>query len=125
VLIVDDDQMNIEVMDAMLESLDVITDTAISGNAAILLIEQRIEAFYRSEAPMYKLILLDYSMPEMDGPQVAIAIRNLFTNNPLVTEKDSPYICCCTAYGEEAFKRKALSAGMDDFLQKPITYAEL
>ena len=29
------------------------------------------------EAEMYKLFLLDYSMPEMDGPQVAIEIRKI------------------------------------------------
>ena len=38
---------------------------------------------------------------------------------------DTPYICCCTAYGEAAYKRKALSAGMDDFLTKPISHMEL
>jgi CheY-like chemotaxis protein len=68
VLIVDDDNMNIEVIKAMLDSLNVISDTALSGNAALSLIELRLEAVYRGEAPMYKLILLDYSMPEMDGP---------------------------------------------------------
>ena len=74
---------------------------------------------------MYKLILLDYSMPEMDGPQVAIAVRNLFKTSILVTEADTPYICCCTAYCEAAFKKQALSAWMDNFLTKPISYAEL
>ena len=125
VLIVDDDQMNIEVIKAMLEDQDVVTDTALSGNAALALVEKRLEAVYRGEAPMYKLILLDYSMPEMDGPQVAVAIRSLFRTSILVTEIDTPYICCCTAYGEAAFKKKALSAGMDNFLTKPISHAEL
>ena len=45
-----------------------ITDSALSGNTALSLMEKRLEVVYRGEAPMYKLILLDYSMPEMDGP---------------------------------------------------------
>ena len=32
---------------------------------------------------MYRIILLDYSMPEMDGPQVATEIRRLFKNSIL------------------------------------------
>jgi CheY-like chemotaxis protein len=71
---------------------------------------------------MYRLILLDYSMPEMSGPQVAISIRNMFKASVIVSEVDTPYICCCTAYGEAGFKSKALSSGMDDFLTKPISY---
>ena len=30
---------------------------------------------------MYKVVLLDYSMPDMDGPRVAIRIRELFQDN--------------------------------------------
>ena len=29
---------------------------------------------------MYKIILLDYSIDEMDGPQIASAIREMFSN---------------------------------------------
>jgi len=32
------------------------------------MIQERLELTYRGEASMYRLILLDYSMPEMDGP---------------------------------------------------------
>ena len=115
--------MNIEVIKAMLEDQDVVTDTALSGNAALALIEKRLEAVNRGEASMYKLILLDYSMPEMDGPQVAIAIRNIFKTRIILSEINTPYICCCTAYCDAAFKRQALSAGMDNFLTKPVSYA--
>jgi CheY-like chemotaxis protein len=64
-------------------------------------------------------------MPEMDGPQVAIALRSLFKANSLVTGENAPYICCCSAYDEAGFKKQALSAGMNEFLTKPVTYSEL
>ena len=48
---------------------------------------------------MYKLILLDFSMPDMNGPTVASIIRDLFDDSA-----DEPFICCCTAYGDETFK---------------------
>ena len=31
-----------------------------------------------------------------------------------------PYICCCTAYAEDVFKRAAYDAGMDNFVTKPL-----
>ena len=46
---------------------------------------------------MYKLIICDYSMPEMDGPQVARAIREMLYD---ICE---PMICCCTAYTQATF----------------------
>ena len=36
-----------------------------------------------------------------------------------------PYICCCTAYAEASFKRRAIEAGMDNFLTKPMSYKDL
>ena len=74
---------------------------------------------------MYEIILLDYSMPEMDGPQVATEIRRIFQSSILLNEDKVPYICCCTAYAEASFKRQALAAGMDHFLTKPIHAQEL
>ena len=70
---------------------------------------------------MYELILLDYSMPGMDGPQFCrklIQILNDY-NLPL------PFICCCTAYAEASFKTNALASGMDYFVTKPVSDDEL
>ena len=39
---------------------------------------------YQGKTKMYKIILLDYSMPEMDGPQVATEIRKIFQNSVLL-----------------------------------------
>jgi CheY-like chemotaxis protein len=68
VLLVDDEQMNIEVIKAMLDEQGIAADVALSGSIALSLLEQRCEEVYMGGAPMYKLVLLDYSMPDMDGP---------------------------------------------------------
>ena len=82
VLIVDDDQMNIEVISALLRQRAIKSDSALNGNEAIKLVQSRIEQVYRGQiASVYKVILLDYSMPEMDGPQVAIEIRRIFNES--------------------------------------------
>ena len=70
--------MNIEMLVSMLKVRGSKSDTAMNGKEALSKLTQRIELVYRGEASMYDIILLDYSMPEMDGPQVAIEIRNIF-----------------------------------------------
>ena len=70
-LVVDDDLMNIDVLQAMLCSLNVKSDKALSGEIALKLIQDRIQ----SGEGMYKLILLDYSMPGMNGPETARVVR--------------------------------------------------
>ena len=74
---------------------------------------------------MYKLILLDYSMPDIDGPQVALRIRQLIQDSSHLGESKVPFICCCTAYTDANFMQKAKAAGMDKFLTKPIQTEEL
>ena len=63
----------------MLECKSIMSDRALSGAQAINLFRKRIEQLKSDPSTtMYKLILLDYSMPGMDGPEVAVEIQKLF-----------------------------------------------
>ena len=66
---------------------------------------------------MYGLILMDFSMPEMDGPTCVSKVREILAE---ADAKIRPRICCVTAYKDEAFKTRALGVGMDEFMTKPI-----
>ena len=96
----------------MVKGRGVNADESLSGMEAIKLIQQRVQ----NKQAMYKLIMLDYSMPGKDGPQTSIAIRELCKGAGF----DRPYICCVTAYSEAQYKRRALEAGMDKFMVKPL-----
>ena len=77
-MVVDDEYMNIEVMRMMLEEQGYSLEGATRGTDAIDMIKKRFWQAKERKAPMYKIIFLDYSMPEMDGPMVARAIRAFF-----------------------------------------------
>ena len=49
---------------------------------------------------MYKIIFLDYSMPDMDGPQVSRELKHIFMEERI----ESPFICCLSAYTEAAYQ---------------------
>ena len=123
-LTVDDDLMNVEVINQLLEAYGVHSESALSGQRAIDMVKRRIELVQEDKATRYqvfKLILLDYSMPEMNGPEVAVEIRRIVGEAGL----DQPYICCCTAYGDESYRQEALASGMNDFITKPMDIAVL
>lgn len=102
ILTVDDDPMNIYVISEMLKTKSLKSDDAINGEAAIKKIKNRINMKAAGTGPLYKLILLDYSMPGMDGTEVAKEIHRIYRESDDVTAAEIPYICCCTAYTEKS-----------------------
>ena len=134
ILVVDDDPLNLEILQGMIEcmSSDIQCDTASSGANALTLIEIRLKEVIAGNAPMYKAILMDYSMPEMDGPCSSIAIRKLLKDH--AARKDlsqsikaqlSPFIACCTSYHEDEYVKRVYDSGMDHFMNKPVNYYQL
>ncbi len=74
------------------------------------------EALQRPDAP--SLAILDWMMPELDGPEVIRRVRDLPTDCP-------PYIIILTTKGEKANIVTGLDAGADDYLVKPFDPGEL
>ena len=70
---------------------------------------------------MYKLILLDYCMPDMDGLETAQKIRELIAMKGIT----QPHICCASAYTEPSFVKKALASGMDSYISKPVNLPDI
>ncbi|MDB4915886.1 MAG: diguanylate cyclase [Gemmatimonadetes bacterium] len=108
ILIVDDNQDNIEVLKVRLESWGYRTQTAYNGHDALKSVE-RI-------AP--DLMLLDVMMPEISGIEVARLIKS---------NKALPFIPIImqTALDSTESKVEGLEAGADDYITKPIDFAEL
>jgi len=50
-------------------------DYAVSGNHALKKIKKRIELQLTEKVSMYQLIMLDYSVPEINGPVFAKTIH--------------------------------------------------
>jgi diguanylate cyclase (GGDEF)-like protein len=74
------------------------------------------QALQQPEAPA--LVILDWEMPEMDGPEVLRRVRALETDRP-------PYILMLTSRGEKADIIAGLDAGANDYLAKPFDPGEL
>ena len=96
VLVIDDNLLNIAAIQGVLTEFDVSSQKAVSGKDALRLIESRANSYQTDKIPMFALILLDFSMPDMDGPEVFIKFRQFLTDRGF----EMPYVCCCSAYTE-------------------------
>lgn len=105
VLVAEDNIVNQMVVKAMLEKLK--CDVAIASNGKIALDK------YREFGP--QIVLMDMSMPEMDGAEATAQIRKIQDE----TGHCAPIIGV-TAHALREDKQKCLDAGMDDYLPKPV-----
>lgn len=103
VLLVDDNLVNRKVSSKILEKSHCQVTMAESGKKAIELVKNH----------NFDVILMDIQMPEMDGIAATKAIRSLGL-------KALPPIIAMTAYSMQGDKEKFISAGMDDYVSKPI-----
>ena len=108
VLIADDTEQNVELLQAYLDELGCRVVTAADGQ----------ETLDRVAEAKPDLILLDIMMPRLSGFEVCRKLKG----NPAT--RDIP-ICMVTALTEEGDIEKAVDAGTDDFLSKPINKWEL
>ena len=108
VLVVDDNQQNLELLQAYLEDMDCETVPAHDGPEALKIIGRG--------AP--DLILLDVIMPKISGLEVCRRIKN----DPKTS--DIPIIMV-TALNEFGDIERGIDSGTDDFISKPVNKLEL
>jgi putative two-component system response regulator len=108
ILVVEDDVMNSRLLTTILTRLGYTVETAFDG----------ITGFEKAESSPPDLILLDLQLPRMDGYEVARRLK-LADNTKIIP------IVVVSSFAEVENRVKALDAGADDFLSKPIDQVEL
>ncbi|MBX2860662.1 MAG: response regulator [Vampirovibrio sp.] len=109
ILLAEDNLVNQKVTVRILEKMGVKTDVAANGH----------EAIQMSSLISYELILMDCQMPEMNGFDATMHIRQRENG------KDHTPIVALTANAMKGDREACLDAGMDDYLSKPVKIEEL
>ncbi|MFZ2472396.1 MAG: response regulator [Methanothrix sp.] len=108
-MIAEDDESNRKVTFAMLKRLGYRADAVSNGREALLALERQ----------HYDIILMNLSMPEMDGLQATRQIRR--SCPPTLQPKIIALTACILPNSREI----CLEAGMNDFMPKPFKVNEL
>ncbi len=103
VLLVEDNPMNLELATDLLEACGIEVIAANSGEAAMKLAQER----------QPNLILMDLSLPGMDGLQATAALKA----NP---QTRLIPVVAVTAHAMKGDEQKALDAGCEGYITKPI-----
>lgn len=108
VLLVDDNQQNLELVQAYLDDIGCRTACATDGVEAMRMVDQ--------ERP--DLVLLDVMMPRMSGFEVCQKIKGDPSTRDIA-------VIMVTALNEVPDYERAVESGTDDFLSKPVNKIEL
>ncbi|TWT85672.1 Response regulator PleD [Posidoniimonas polymericola] len=108
VLIADDNEPNVELLEAYLAGLDIETEIAVDGQDTL----DKVAAFKPN------LLLLDVMMPKLSGFEVCQRLKS----DPATS---GVMILMVTALNELGDIERAVEAGTDDFLSKPVNKFEL
>ncbi len=111
VLLAEDNVVNQKLAFRMLERMGCSAVLAENGKDAVAIFERE---------PRFDVVLMDIQMPEMDGFEATVAIRAIekhrFSHTPIIA---------LTAHAMKGDQERCLSAGMDAYLSKPISFAQL
>ncbi|MCP5106779.1 MAG: response regulator [bacterium] len=118
ILVAEDNITNQKVALGILEKLGYRANAVANG----------LEVLSALESIPYDLILMDCRMPEMDGYEATREIRKredeAATRNPQSAARHLP-IVAMTAHVMAGDREKCLTAGMDDYIAKPVNPVEL
>ena len=112
-LLAEDNDLNAEIAMTILTAAGLKVERAADGEQCVSLLEQ-------AEAGYYDLILMDVQMPKLNGYEATRRIRALAD----AAKRTIPIVAMtANAFAED--KKKALEAGMDDFMPKPVDVKKL
>ena len=113
VLLVEDNSVNREIAQAQLAALGCTVVTAVDGAGAL--------AAWSSHH--FDLVLMDCELPDMNGREATRQIRE--REESAWGELQKSIIIAVSAHIVQEERERCLAAGMDDYLQKPFSEAEL
>ncbi len=112
VLIAEDNELNMELTEIIVNDM--------VDNAVIIKANNGREAIKQHKTHSPDIILMDVQMPEMSGYEATKQIRASYDE-----KNQSTFIIALTAATVKGEKEKALKAGMDEYLTKPLAVQAL
>lgn len=120
ILLVEDNPLNIRVAELHLKRMG--HNVVVANNG-----EHALEIMSTMPEKAFDVVLMDLEMPVMDGFEATRNIRSATMNNPELDAGPNPNvpIIAMTAHALIDVKERCLEIGMNDFVAKPVNFADL
>lgn len=106
-LVIDDDEVFCDCTLATLKTIGIDAKRALDGKTALRMMEEQ-----HMQGNDYEVLLIDWRLPEMDGIEVTRAVREKYGAKP--------HILMISATDNSEVEEKAVLAGIDRFIIKPL-----
>jgi len=108
-MVVDDNPIALQVMEEMLNHWDMrVTTCAVPADALAAVLREA------AGSDPYRLLLLDWRMPDMDGLELMRRLRHELSGEIM------PTVLITTAFGNEELRREGEALGISAFISKPL-----
>jgi CheY-like chemotaxis protein len=108
ILLIEDNEDNRDMLSRRLERKGFVVSLAVDGE----------EGVSKAKAELPDLILMDMSLPVMDGWEATKSLKN-------ITETTNIPVIALTAHAMSSDREKAIEAGCDDYDTKPVDFKRL
>ena len=115
ILVAEDNAINQKVAIGLLEKL---------GCRSVAVANNGREVLQALELVSFDIIFMDCQLPELDGFQTTMEIRQREANQSNDPSRRT-YIVAMTSYAVNGAREKCLATGMDDYISKPVQLAAL
>ncbi len=110
ILVIDDNRAASYILSEMLNNFSFQVTVMHSGEEGIAELQRN----HNSKEPLYRIVLLDWKMPDMDGLETARQIRQIYPAG------EGPSLVMVTGYGHDDLFKNVQKIGLDGYLIKPI-----
>lgn len=117
ILVADDDVFNLFTMQNMMKTFGLTIAQAHNGQEAVKIALKRAINKCSPDCQFFKLVLMDLSMPVMDGFEATIKLKEMM----LVHEIPPVPIIACTAFVDTDKTEKCFQCGMEGRISKPVS----
>ncbi|MDR3355325.1 MAG: response regulator, partial [Synergistaceae bacterium] len=114
-LVVDDIATNLKVAEGLIAPYKADVDACLSGAEAVELVKRN----------RYDIVFMDHMMPDMDGVEAALLIREWEKGHGCADGRPPVPIIALTANAVSGMREMFIEAGFNDFLAKPIDVSKL
>jgi PAS domain S-box-containing protein len=107
ILVTEDDETSLLLIEEIIEDNSITVLPAANGKEAIEQVKSNVDI---------DLVLMDLKMPHLDGYEATRQVKQIRPDMPVIAQ---------TAFASNSDRKKALEAGCDEYISKPISRSEL